>query len=143
MENKEQLLDDCRYIQSTLSDTTLIDAQLKIAIEEMQVVKELLLKCISDNSKVEQGQEEFWEKYNTLEQRYEKAKSAVEGLQNEKQARSHKAETIGAFIFELHERDGVIKTFDERLWISSVKDVIIMHSGRMLFTFKNGMRLEV
>lgn len=143
MENKEQLLDDCRYIQSTLCDTTLIDVQLKIAIEEMQVVKELLLKCISDNSKVEQGQEEFWGKYNTLEQRYEKAKSAVEGLQNEKQARSHKAETIGAFIFELHERDGVIKTFDERLWISSVKDVIIMHSGRMLFTFKNGMRLEV
>ena len=87
--------------------------------------------------------QEFWEKYSTLEQRYEKAKSAVESLQNEKQARLHKAETIGAFIFELHERDGVINTFDERLWISAVKDVIIMHSGRMLFTFKNGMKLEV
>lgn len=32
-ENKEQLLDDCQYIQSTLCDTALIDAQLKSAIE--------------------------------------------------------------------------------------------------------------
>lgn len=35
------------------------------------------------------------------------------------------------------------KILYERLWISSVKDVIIMHSGRIHFTFKNGMRLEV
>lgn len=36
-----------------------------------------------------------------------------------------------------------ISTWDNEDWISAVKDVIIMHSGRMLFTFKNGMKLEV
>ena len=61
----------------------------------------------------------------------------MESLQNEKQARLHKAETIGAFIFELHEKDGVINAFDERLWYVVVESVTVLEDKKLIYRFKN------
>lgn len=93
-------------MQDLLYDTTEIDAELGTSLEKMTVVKELLIKWVEGNTKVQQDQEKFWNKYNLLEERYEKAKARVKELQFARREREQKLETIGAFMFEIHERDG-------------------------------------
>lgn len=141
--DKGQVLEQCRCMQTLLSDTTEIDAELATALEEMNIVKELLIKCVEDNTKVQQSQEEFWNKYNNLEKRYEQAKNTVEELRFTRKEREHKLETIGAFMFEIHERDDIIDTFDDRLWCVTVQEMRVTHEGSFRMFFKNGLEIGV
>lgn len=140
---KQQVLEQCRYMQDFLSDTTEIDAELDAALEEMTVVKELLIKWVEGNTRVQQNQEEFWNQYNLLEQRYEKAKARVEELQITRKEREQKLETIGAFMFEIHERDDAIDAFDERLWCVTVERMQVQNDGKFTIVFKNGLEIAV
>ena len=130
-------------MQDLLSDTTEIDSELDAALEEMTVVKELLIKWVEGNTKVQQNQEEFWNKYNLLEQRYEKAKARVEELQITRKEREQKLETIGGFMFEIHERDDSLDAFDERLWCVTVDTVKVQTDGKFAVVFKNGLEIVV
>ena len=130
-------------MQELLSDTTEIDAELGAAVEEMNFVKELLIKCVENNTQVQQNQEEFWNKYNILEERYNKAKARVEELQVIRKEREHKLENIGGFMFEIHERDDALDTFDERLWCITVETVKVQTDGNFTVVFKNGLEIVV
>ena len=45
-------------------------------------------------------------------------------------------------MFDLHERDGVITEFDDRLWIWTVEKVAAHKDGRLVITFFNGREIE-
>ena len=49
-----------------------------------------------------------------------------------------KADKISAFMFEIYERDGILEEFDEKLWLTTIDQVLVHHDGRMVFKFKNG-----
>ena len=141
--NKAQLIDDCRIMQTLLSDTSEQESQIRKRNEELEVVRGLLTKCIESNSKVEQDQDEFWEKYNSLEARYNAIQSEIEELHNAMRIRRQKAENIGAFMFELNERDEIVELFDERLWFITVDKVVVSKEKTLSFEFKNGAVIKV
>ena len=85
----------------------------------------------------------FWNKYNILEERYNKAKARVEELQVIRKEREHKLENIGGFMFEIHERDDALDTFDERLWCITVETVKVQTDGNFTVVFKNGLEIVV
>lgn len=45
-------------------------------------------------------------------------------------------------MFELHERDGIISEFDERLWTWTVEKVTVHSDGQLFFTFFNGREIK-
>ena len=57
--------------------------------------------------------------------------------------RMQKAETIGAFMFELHERDDAVEEFDNRLWFMTVDKVVVKRNGKLVYYFRNGTEVEV
>lgn len=102
---------------------------------------ELAKRCIGDNSRTAQDQDGFAERYNGLVERYETTKDRAEWLQVQKAAREEKADILGAFMLELHERDGVITEFDDRLWMWTVEKVTAHIDGRLIFIFFNGQEI--
>ena len=52
------------------------------------------------------------------------------------------ADSIGAFMFELHETENPITTFDNKLWISVIESITVKNNGTLLFRFRNGMGIE-
>ena len=136
--NRDMLLEDCRLIQTTLTDCAEIDAKLETLMQEIEVVSELTKRCIEDNAQNAQDQDAYAERYNGLVERYEKTKAEVDELQRRKAERQAKAENIGAFMFELHERDAAITEFDDRLWLTTVDKVTVHRDGRLVFLFQNG-----
>ena len=89
-----------------------------------------------------QDQEAFWHKYEEYEKRINELAAELDALKLKRLQRIQEAEIIGAFMFELYERDGVLESFDERLWVASVDIVTVYHTGDMLFRFKNGMEIK-
>lgn len=139
---KAELIDNCRLIQKTLTDCTTLDAQIAELIEEIEVITELTKRCIAENSSSAQNQEEYTKKYNGYVERYEKAKAKVEKLQEQKEARILKADSIGAFMFRLSELDEPPTEFDDHLWMQTIDKVIVHDDGRLVFIFKNGTEIE-
>ena len=71
IESKDNILEDCRLMQATLTDCTGIDTEIESLLEEINVMTELTKRCISENSQTAQNQEEYAARYNGFVERYE------------------------------------------------------------------------
>ena len=141
--DKERLLDDCRMMQAALTDTSEIDRELETLAEEMEVVTELIKKCIDENSRTAQDQDEYLTKYNGLVERYDNAKSRTEALKTKRMERIAKAEAMGEYMFRLHERDCQLELFDDRLWLDVVENVTVYKDRKMKFKFRDDTEITV
>lgn len=140
--DKDSALENCRLMQSTLTDCSGLDAEIESLLEEIEVVTELTKRCIAENSQTAQNQEEYAARYNGFVERYEKAKAQLEQLRTTKTAREAQAEAIGAFMFEMQELD-TINEFDEKLWLTIIDTVTVHADGRMTFKFQGGTEIDV
>ena len=141
IESKDNILEDCRLMQATLTDCTSIDTEIESLLEEIEVVTELTKRCIAENSQMAQNQEEYAARYNGFVEPYEKAKAQLEQLRTTKAAWEAQAEAIGTFMFEMQELD-TITEFDEKIWLTSIDTVTVHADGRMTFKFQGGTEIE-
>ncbi len=104
------------------------------------MVSELIQKCVDENAHTVIRQEEYNQRYEGLVARFETAKarlSEIDGLRREKKARR---DIVEAFFDVLEKQGELITEFDELLWYSLVKNVMV-HSGGNVFLFsKTGRR---
>ena len=140
IDSKDNILEDCRLMQATLTDCTGIDTEIESLLEEIEVVTELTKRCIAENSQTAQNQEEYTARYNGFVERYEKAKAQLEQLRTTKAEREAQAEAIGAFMFEVQELDALTE-FDEKLWLTIIDTITVHADGRMTFKFRGGKTL--
>ena len=57
-------------------------------------------------------------------------------------AREDKADLIGAFMFELRERDNAVTEFDDRLWMWTMEKATVHSDGRLVLRFISGQEVE-
>jgi|BioPla2DNA2_1021312.scaffolds.fasta_scaffold87027_2 hypothetical protein len=60
-------------------------------------------------------------------------------LQEQSKQRKAQADSISAFMFELHETDEPATEFDNKLWISVMDNVLVRSDGTLVFRFRNGI----
>ena len=129
-------------MQDTLTNTVELDAKIAELTESLEIQHMLIKKHVEENMKEAKNQDEFWHRYEEIEKRINELATEIDALKLTRLQRMQEAEIIGAFMFEIYERDGVIESFDERLWIASIDAVTVYHTGDMLFRFKNGMEIK-
>ena len=139
--DKTQLLDDCRIMQTVLSDCSSLDAEIPALQEELDVVAGLIRKCVEENSRDAQNQSEYGTRYKGYVERYEAAQNKLEALRREHALRQAKADAIGAFMFAISEQD-VLTYFDAGLWTATIRSVTVHSDGRMAFHFMTGADIE-
>ena len=74
--------------------------------------------------------------------RYIAIRDKVEKLREQSEQRKAQADSISAFMFEMHETDEPVTEFDGKLWTSVIDSVVVRHNGTLLFRFRNGMEIE-
>ena len=142
LNGKDTLLEDCRVMQDHLTNCAAIDAELDELLREIEVVTELTQRCVQENARSAQSQEEYTERYNGYVARYDAAKAKLDALQKEKAQRLAQADSIGGFMFELSEYTEAVTEFDEGLWLAVIEKATAYHDGRLVFTFQNGTEIE-
>ena len=140
--DRENILDDCRRMMDVLTDTTEIDGKIADLLQEAEVVTGLTRKLIEENASNAMDQAEFSRKYKGYEDRYTAIRDKVEKLREQSEQRKAQADSISAFMFELHETDEPVTEFDSKLWLSVIDSVVVRHNGTLLFQFRNGMEIE-
>lgn len=142
IENKEEILKGYEEIIQAFIDTSKLDKESEKLQNELEIVTEMLRKCVEENAHTALNQAEYEERYKTLTEKYESIKKGLEGIDEKRLERSAKQENITAFIKELEQREDLISEFDEELWLGTVEKVIVNTEGKITFVFKDGMELE-
>jgi site-specific DNA recombinase len=141
LDDRKDLLEDCRLAQATLCDTEAIDAELARLRQELEVVAELSRKEIHRKAhSLENPEESVSQGY--LE-RYRLAKELMETLEKERLKRTAKSKTIGRFIRSIRGTSVLLTQFDETLWLAIIDSVTVTKAGGMVFRFKNGSDITI
>ena len=139
---KEPFIKACKLTRDVLTDTEEIDREMSELLRELEVVTELIKKCIAENSSSAQDQEEYTERYNSYVDRYEKAKSRYDELKQKRENKLSKRKAIDRFIYDLSKRDELLTEFDNCLWLTVVDTVTVQSDGILLFKFNDGTEIK-
>ncbi len=141
--DRERLIEDCRIMRDTLCDCTELNQEIDGALQETEVLAEMVQRGVEENSRVAQDQDDYNKRYAGLLQRYEAASAKMAVLQKKRSERQKKAEAIGRFIKRLSEREEPLREFTAGLWIDSIETVVVQADGSMAFRFQGGSEVAV
>lgn len=139
---KADIIAGAEKIKTLYCDCSDIDAEQRRLEREMEDIAELTQRCINENARSAQDQEEFTARYNGYVERFEKVKARFEELQQERLIREGRAESFNIFIKALQSVDGSLSEFDERVWQTTLDIATVYHDGRIVFRFFNGTEIE-
>ncbi len=140
---KEEVFANFEAIKDTVFATDALEREKDSLHEEMNVVAGLIQQCISENARVALNQEEYQARYNSLADRFEKAKARLEAVSMEITEKQARREITEQFLAELEKQEDVIMEFDESLWYALIDYVTVFNKDDVRFTFKDGTEIKV
>lgn len=126
-----------------LTDTTAMEQEIADLSKQLGDSTAELRQHVEGNMRSAMNQEQFWKRYNMLEERCNLLSDRLAQLQTSIKERKQRADVIGGFMFEIKERNGIIDEFDEELWTALLESVTITREGKWQFKFKNERVIEV
>lgn len=135
--NKDEVIKDCENTVLALVNTENIDGKISKLQEESEIIVELMMNPIYENSRKVMNQDEYNKKYNSYTEKYEKIKSELSKLEDKKQDLKVRKEKISLFMDNLRKTGTIISEFDETIWHLLVGKVIVRENGDLIFKFKN------
>jgi hypothetical protein len=129
-------------MNAAVFDTAALDSEAAALQEKQDELYTLVKNCIDE--KARRGCDPALdERHGKLIGRYEAAKSRLEEISREAEARSVKRTKITAFLEEIAAQGDILATFDERLWRRTVERVVVYKESDIRVEFKDGRQIKV
>lgn len=141
MDARERILEDCRLVQNTLCDCADLDTEQAALVEKMDILSEVIRRCVEENTVKVQNQAEYYERYDRHARKYDKLKKRYEAIEAERQRRKEQSDRLGSFIFTIHEQEQMPIEFTDDLWLATVDHMTVNADETVVFTFKNGTEI--
>lgn len=139
--DKAEYIAVCETMKAVLADIGEIDAEMDELLREMEVIAGLTRKCVEENSSVAQDQAEYAARYNGYVDRYERVKARYDSLAELRREKQAKARAIDRFAATLAKRDGLLKEFDSRLWLTVLVYATVNRDKTVTFRFCDGTEI--
>lgn len=140
---RDEVIANFEAAKEVLFDTSCFASEKAELHDEMTVTAELIQKCVDENAHTAVNQDKYQKRYEALVNRFEKAKSKLQEIDetiNDREARRLQTEL---FIRELKKQDCLITEFDEKLWFTLMDYITVYSADDIRFTFKNGTEIKV
>ena len=143
MAKKNNVIDDLKLMKKFLGDVIELDKQIEKQKEEVLIITELVKNLIHENASTKLNQDEYVQKYDSLNKRYEQATETLENLQAEKQRKVEQDNAITLYIKTLKKNPTLLEEWDDTIWMTMVEKAIIHKNKNITFHFYNGAVIEV
>ena len=141
--DRDALLDDLRTIRTEWLDFDAIERECKEVQQEMDVLSGMIKVLVSENAAKAMEQTAYTDRYNSLVNRFEKSQSRYDELQNLKERRQIQADEISGCLFALYELDQLDLEFNDALWNTVIRHVVVYNDEHLIFHFKTGHEISV
>jgi len=142
MENREEVIGDCRAVMEALADSSAIDAELEAVSREKEVTAGLIQRLVDENATRKLDQHDYRRKYDGYASRYAALESREDSLEKERQRKEIQYDIFSGFIAGLSETVELPVDFNEKLFHRLVDFVTVYSDGRVVFTFRNGAEVS-
>ncbi|AHM57697.1 resolvase domain (plasmid) [Peptoclostridium acidaminophilum DSM 3953] len=141
--NKDEFLQCYEDMTKALTDTSTLDREIAKSQEELEIVAELLRKCVQENANSVLNQEEYQQRYSDLYQRYDNEQKRIAEINDKRREHNGKRESIMEFICRLEQSKTLLTEFDEGLWNATVEAIKVHSENNVSLIFKDGTELEL
>ena len=100
-------------------------------------------KCIRENARIAQNQEEYRRHYEGLVARYDAAKVRLDEVTEVISAKETQSERLAGFIKTLKTQTNPVAQFDSQLWASMVDYVTVGADKGVTLVFRDGTEVNV
>ena len=135
--------DDLRTIRAQWLNSQDIEQECEDLLQEMDVVSGMIKAVVNENASREMSQAAYTDRYNALVDRFEKSQSRYDELQNLKERRQIQADEISGCLFALYELDLLELEFNDALWNTVIRHVVVYNDEHLIFHFKTGHEISV
>ena len=141
--DRDDFLTSCQQIVEMLSKTTALDKKIEAQYIYLNGLTVSMQEFIKENA-MEAQDEDFYKKkmaeYNAKKVDMEKV---LHDLQDKRAARLSRKELL-EWLIQTMSKEGILTdTFDGKLWLLLVEKATVGTDGKLTFTLRNGMEIEV
>ena len=126
-----------------LGDVIELDKQIEKQKEEVLIITELVKNLIHENASTKLNQDDYVQKYDSLNKRYENATEVLDSLQAEKQRKVEQDNAFTLYIKKMLKNPEVLHEWSDTIWMTMVEKAIIHKNKNITFYFYNGTTIEV
>ena len=142
-EGRFSILENTRAVRARICDTADLEAEQRKLADELQVLADMVQKCISENARIAQNQAEYQKRYDELVSRYEETKAKHDKAAEAIRFKRATAKTMDSFAKALNSRKTALTEFDEGLWGTLVKYMTVYGKNDIGVTFKEGTEIRL
>lgn len=139
---KAEVIANGREMQALLFDTTELEAEQAQLLEETQVVSDMVQQAIQENARTALNQTEYQKRYDSLVQRFDRAKTRFEEVTAEIQEKQTASANMGTFLNAFEQMPDALAEFSPESWHSMVDFATVYSIDDIRFTFKNGQEIQ-
>ena len=140
LENKDEIIDNCKIIIDVVSDTAEIDKKLEKLSKELETIAVSVSEYVNKNASETLSQDEYINEYTKLTKKYEKKAKQREKLISEKEDKFRRADEIRLYVQKMIETKNLVTEWDDTLWAIFLDRAIVNADGTIEFCFKDGSK---
>lgn len=134
--NKIRILEDLNEGLRIAFNTDSLDKKIAEVTLELEGVSLLVQRLIDENSTTTMSQVEYKDRYESLEQTYNKKRIILEELQQQKSHIFEREVQMKMYIRNLENASTVITVWDQKLWNLFVDRAMVSQNGEIKIKFK-------
>lgn len=143
LENKDEIIENCKISIAVVSDTAEIDKKLEKLSKELETTALSVSEYVNKNASETLSQDEYINEYTKLTKKYEKKAKQREKLISEKEDKFRRADEIRRYVQKMIETQNLVTEWDDTLWVIFLDSAIVNTDGTMGFCFKDGSKIPV
>ena len=140
---RDEIIANARIVRQTLCDTTALTEEKAKLQQELAVLVEMTEKCVMQNARIVQNQEQYQRNYEGLVARYDAAKVRLDEVTEVISAKETQSERLAGFIKTLKTQTNPVAQFDSQLWASMVDYVTVGADKGVTLVFRDGTEVNV
>ena len=135
------IVQDTEAIMALLTDTKVLETEAAKLREDMEVTAEIMRKTIDENACMAFSQDDYNERFASLNDRYQTAYSRAADIEEECTKRKTQRRKLSDFVKALKNDAIMGMEFSPNLWSVLVESATVGKNGEMKFVFKNGVEM--
>ena len=141
MTDKQRIINDTKEVIDLLSDTNEIEKRINDAIAEIEIVAALVENLVQENAIKIQNLDDYEARYQSLIERYDKAKDELEKANDELLQKKARQKNLEAIVTKMEELDTVLLEWSDEIWLMLIEEAVAHENGTLTFKFKNGYNI--
>ena len=141
--DKEDFLISCQQIVEILSNTAALDRKIEAQYIYLNGLAVSMQEFIKENAMKPQDKDFYKKKMAEYNSQKAEAEKVLHDLQDKRTARLSRKELFEGLIRTMSREGIVTDTFDGKLWLLLVEKETVGTDGKLTFTLRNGMEIEV